>query len=160
MSVEQELEDVIKRNLPSAVGDALRQKLEQADKDAARVTQLRDDVESLKREKAALERRIVVAESGLQKQAELTKREEEMSKREREAKIFELTTQLNAANENARFARDVAMGLVRNVEYRSSVMESTTNKSHPVQGNGAYSGFVGNSPTTETTSVTESRTAS
>jgi hypothetical protein len=46
MSLEKEIADSIKKNLPQQVGDVLKEKLDQAEKDAQEAKQLNDLVEA------------------------------------------------------------------------------------------------------------------
>lgn len=64
------------------------------------------------------------ANNSITKAGDLNMREAELASRERALENTLLRTQLDAAQQNAEFAKSVAMGLVRNTEYRNTVFTS------------------------------------
>jgi len=154
-AITQEIQDAIARNLPQAVGDALQKRLRQADSDAASIVELRSTIEANKSVIARLNDRVASLDSDLSAHKNLAEREAAVAERERNANVAELQIKLAAAASNAEFARSVAMGLVRNTEYRQSVFESHTNRAMPVPQGGA----IMSTYNTETSNVSTERKA-
>ncbi len=136
--IEQELKDVIERNLPSQVGQALRERLAKADADARKVTESEERIRSLNKELVESAARIAHLSEALSKHADITTRIAQVEERERNAEISELKIKLEAEQRSKDFARDVALGLVRNVEYRHAINHTESHyKTIPVP-NGSY----------------------
>lgn len=125
MYIESDLKEVINKSLPQAVGETLRKRLEQADQDAATVIDLNERIATYRKEIAALQATLTQLRTDLDQHGALAIREKAVADRERLAELVELKTQIAAEKGNAEFARSVAMGLVRNTEYRHSVFESS-----------------------------------
>lgn len=126
MELEKELNEVIKKNLPQHVGEALRERLEQADKDAKEVERLTSLNKTLTNDNARL-----VAESSKvyeqgQKYADLKSREKELADAIKFFEIEKLTVELAAERESKEFARNVALGLVRNTQYKETIFDTET----------------------------------
>jgi hypothetical protein len=124
--MEQEIKDIIQKNLPAQVGEVLRVRLEQADLDSARVKALENSLKSR-------EELIDTQSEALQKYREfdsrnskLDKREAELNERERNLKIELLEYQLDSEKEKTSFTKEVALGLVRNTNYRKSILDNET----------------------------------
>lgn len=75
MTVDQEILESIKKNLPQQVGEVLKDRLETADADAEKVTELRGTIERINRTRDELTAEV----------EQLTKRLGDIEKREREA---------------------------------------------------------------------------
>ena len=86
-------------------------------------------------------------------------REKELNERQLKLELIILQDQLNSSRENAKFARDVALGLVRNTEFRNSVFESVSNIPVPVNGPSGSSGWVGTSNQPKNTTTNTSHQA-
>ena len=122
--LEQEMQEVIKKNLPAHVGDALKERLEQAEKDAIKVTQLEEALQSKNVTIIGLEKQVADYQKFDERNATLETREKAVSEDERNLKITILEFQLNAEKEKTQFSKDVALGLVRNTEFRKHVFDS------------------------------------
>lgn len=151
MSIEQEISDAIEKNLPNMLGTKLRERLEQADKDALDLQRLRDKYAEKSESAKTLTAERDAAKEQLNQHKALDIRENEVAARERDAEIAGLKVQLNAEQRMSQYARDVAMGLVRNVEYRKSVFE---NGMTPISQNGCVMQQPHNSNSGETNSAT------
>lgn len=138
MNIEQEIKDAVSKHLPQALGEALQLRLKKADEDAQSVTRLQSDIETIRRANMTLLNEVDSLKEQMHKHASLAAREAAVAKREHDADLAELRVQLEAAKGNGQFARDVAMGLVRNIEYRQAVMRAE-NGMVPMPGvNGGY----------------------
>lgn len=140
-SLETEMKEAIGKHLPQAVGDVLQERLKQADIDAATVERQKEQVATLIAKMAELEAKLRTANEEVGKHIALNKREEEISTRERNAEIASLKVELEASRGNTKFAQEVAMGLVRNTEYRRNVFDNE-NTSTPIipEGSGYQAG--------------------
>lgn len=125
----------IEKNLPAAIGETLRQRLEQANRDAEALARKNEAYASLSKNFDAKCEEANRLKAEVEKHAALAVREAAVEERERKARITELETKLAAAQGNTEFARNVALGLVRNIEYRSS-SSVYGSESVPVQQNG------------------------
>ena len=117
--IEQRILDEIRKNMPEQVGDALRQRLEQADKDAAELERLKSSSKYLSDSHAELAFERDRLKDRLRQHDDLAKREAVVAERERQAEIEHLKMKLAAEESKTVFAKEVALGLVRNTEYRS-----------------------------------------
>lgn len=120
MDLTKEVTDAIEKQLPAQVGDVLRKRLEQAERDARALAEAKLSLERHTIQAANLSARIAELEGKLEKHGDLAKREEAVLQRERNAEINDLKTKLEAEQ---RFGQQVAtalQGLVRNVEYRNN----------------------------------------
>jgi HEPN domain-containing protein len=123
-ALEQELKDAVAKHLPQAVGEALQARLKQADADAARVESQKSLLGELRGQIDELNKQVRAQKDEISKHIALASREAAVDLRERAAEVSMLTIKLEAANGNTTFARDVAMGLVRNTDFRRTVFDS------------------------------------
>ena len=121
---EQGLQEVLKKNLPQHVGEALRERLEQADRDASELATQKDRVKNLEaKEKDYLN------ELENYKQFDTRNALLEISKKELETErnileLEKLKYQLQSEKDKTEFTKTVALGLVRNTEYRKTIFDS------------------------------------
>jgi vacuolar-type H+-ATPase subunit I/STV1 len=145
MSLHTEINESIKKNLPQQVGENLKKEL-------ARLARLEDDNIALKESVKVknerikdLEKRQLELNEELTQYEAMEQREHEVEQAEMKLNTDRLEYQLKAEKEKTEHAMAVAMGLVRNTEYRKSmsghetVMETysdgaTYAKSQPVDG--------------------------
>jgi hypothetical protein len=153
--MEQEINEIIAKNMPQAVGEQLRKRLEQADRDSEKNKQYSTLLDTQRAQITQLMGEVGELKAKLDAHAALEKREAEVSARERAAENQALRTELEAHKGNAEFARSVAMGLVRNIEYRNSVYESQTHRAMAVP----QGGMVQNAYNPEITSRTDTQQA-
>lgn len=155
MSIEQDLQEVINKNLPQAAGELLQQRLAQADRDAARVKDLETTRDKNAERIGQLDKQVSELRAKLAEHEAIDVREAAVAARENAAEIEALKVQLAAAHTNTAFAKDIALGLVRNVEYRSSVF-SNGYQNEPIMKDGYQVGtqrVETNNNVTETKSV-------
>lgn len=80
--IEQEIRDLIEKNLPAQVGNVLRERLETAEKDAKTVTGLNLDIKRLQNENRVLNSRLAKQEAVEAREAGVTDREKVAAHRE------------------------------------------------------------------------------
>jgi len=133
----QEINEIIKKNLPAQVGDVLKQRLAQADAYESDVKHLTGVKVSNEATIIGLESKIKEYEQFDNRNAALDAREKELDNKERNLKIAELEFKLANEKEKTQFSQSVAMGLVRNIEYRKSIFDSET-QSPFIDANGTW----------------------
>lgn len=124
----------ISKHLPQMTSDALQLRLQQADAERKELDKTSDMLDRTAAELRRAKERYEIAESKLQKHKELATREAAVAEAERTLRIKELEFQLAASNENTKFARDIALGLVRNVDYRKTVHNQASNHTNGPSG--------------------------
>ena len=153
-ALDQDLKEAIGKHLPQAAGELLQERLKQADADAATVVTQKERLDNLLGQVRELEAKLRTVNEELGKHKALDKREEEISARERNAEIAMLRVQLEAANTNTQFAKDVALGLVRNTEYRRSVFDSETTSTPIIPEGASYQSGTANGNSSRSTTDT------
>jgi hypothetical protein len=132
--ISEELIASIQKNLPAAAADVIQTRLAQAKTLENRVEyltkQLADQSERLNSATKSSSR----MEMDLAKHQALDVREADISMRERDLEITVLKIQLEGSKGNAEFARNVALGLVRNTEFRTTNYSSVSNSSQQPNG--------------------------
>lgn len=121
MIPQAELTAMIERNLPGEVGKTLQAVLDKGALDAKKVDSLTAE---LNKSSVTIERLA----------GDIAAREAAVTKRENDAQVAHLTVQLEAERRCSTHATQVALGLVRNIEFRENL---STSKHLPV-GGGAY----------------------
>lgn len=124
VDLNKELQELYEKHLPNQIGVVLKRKLEQAEKDAAELSSLKQSYEKLQKEKESLVNELKQHKSIDEKLAEIETKSQEVEAREKKIGIDELKYQLAAEKEKTQFMRDIGMGLVRNVEYRKTIFDS------------------------------------
>jgi hypothetical protein len=120
MDINTEVTAAIDKNLPIAVGDVLRKRLEQAEKDAKELAALKAQHDTLKFANDGNLKAIAELKDQLAKHAALEVRERAVADRERTAEVAELKVRLEAEQRFGAKVAEAMLGLVRNVEFRSS----------------------------------------
>lgn len=150
MDANKEILEIIKKNMPEQVGSELKKLLEKADFDAKRVERLEADCDFNENKILELSKSIEKYREFDQRNSTLEAREFAVKEHELSLREKELEYKLAAEKEKSAFTINVAMGLVRNVEYRNSVFSSG---STPFQDN---NGYVTTGPTNENKTETKS----
>lgn len=122
--MEQDIQKLIEANLPAQVGKVLQERLAKADADAKKIVDLNDLVDREKKTRLDFENRLNEALKLNNTAADLVVRKQTLDKRENEIAVKELTYQLISEKDKTKFAQDVALGLVRNIEYRKSAFDN------------------------------------
>lgn len=155
-TMSAEIAAAIERNLPAETGTLLRKRLEQAEKDAVALQESRRDADRFKTKATEQEMRAAAAEATLAKHAALAERETKVADAERALCVRQLQQELAAEKRISNTMVDVLGRLVRNVDYRSSMMASES-KSFVMPGTSGNSGYL--STATDTSSCTTEKKA-
>lgn len=124
--MEQEIKDVIAKNLPAQVGEVLKTRLEQAERDALAIKSLEAVIDKLRSEQRLQENRIREYKLNDDRNSTLEMREKVVAVTERVLAIKTLEYQLQSEKDKTKFVQDVSMGLVRNIDYRKNVYDSVS----------------------------------
>jgi len=124
MTIEKEIMDAIKANLPSTVGDVLRERLEQANQDATAIVGAKASIDILNVEVLRLRQQVTAQEVTLAAHGDLAKRHSVTEAAEIRRDVRELTQDLAAEKRITAHALTLLDKLVRNTEYRQSVQST------------------------------------
>ena len=119
-----EIQEAIKKSLPNQVGEALKERLAQADRDAKEVKLLNDKINDWIKLREEDKKTIEAYRKFEERNSKLEEREKAVAEQERNLKLQTLEYQLNSEKEKTQFSKEVVMGLVRNTEYRTTVFSS------------------------------------
>lgn len=142
----KKINDSIKEHIPSQVGEELQKLLAKGKADAEEVKSLSIANENNRKTINELNDTISQYKKLDERNSQLEIREKAAEELERKIQIEKLTYQLAAEKESKEFSKSVALGLVRNVEYRRSLFDNTTEPDGKDQyGNTVYSNKSQNS---------------
>lgn len=149
--LQKEIQEAIEKSLPLQVGQVLKTRLEQADKDAVKLKQQEESLASKNATITGLEKRIEEYVKFNERNLLLEAREKAVEEKERNLKLATLEFQLASEKEKTEFTKSVAMGLVRNSEYRKNIFDNENQT-------GYYNGTTWVQPTPISKSLTETKT--
>lgn len=124
--LELKISKAITESLPAQLGEELRKQLELIPSLQNEVNQFIERNNFLRFDLDAAREKLTKAQEEISKHAHLSVREKAIQDAERKFEIEKLTYQLAAEKDKTEFAKGVALGLVRNAEYRTSVFEYKT----------------------------------
>lgn len=126
--------------MPSKVGDELKKLLEQGKNDAAKVIQLTNQNIELSKTISTLNEKLTNYAKLDERNATLEAREKKVAEDERQIELKTLQYQLEAEKSKTQFTKDIALGLVRNTEYRRKLFDNVNSPDGKDQyGNVIYS---------------------
>ena len=111
-----EINEIIKKNLPAQVGDMLQERLKIADDSEKTIPSLNDQINKLLKTVSELESRLCSQKEIDQKIFESDTKKKQLEQDIAKFDIGKLTYKLEAEQEKTAFAKEVALGLVRNIE--------------------------------------------
>lgn len=151
MTQEQELQEVLKKNLPQQVSEVLRERLTQADRDAGKVKSLEAEIKLANEQSDYFKEQLEEYKKLDVRNALLESREKELETEKTNLEIEKLRYKLSVEIEKNEFTKSVALGLVRNTSYRKDMFNSKTIPSY-TDANGNYqNGGVESTHNSETT---------
>ena len=150
--MEKEFQEIIQKNLPAQVGEALKIRLIIADNAEKLIPELKNRIEQLEGTVLSQESKII-SQNEIDAKLQLLKtQEEKLTTERRDLEVEKLKIQLEAEKEKSEFSKGVAMGLVRNIEFRRNVFNSKSGPDSTDQyGNQLYA--------THTVNATETKEA-
>lgn len=131
--MNEEIKELLQKHLPAQVGETLKERLAQADRDEKTVKLQDESIKDLKKDLLDLDGRLQEYKQFDVRNALLESREKELEARERNLEVETLKYQLASSNNNTEFARSVALGLVRNTEYRKNIFDTENVGGVPVK---------------------------
>lgn len=144
-----EIKAIIEKNLPAQVGDSLKLVLEQGKKDSETVKQQKEQIEKLLKTLQEKEELILTYKKFDERNSALEAREKACEMQERDLKVKTLEYQLEAEKSKTVFSQNVALGLVRNTEYRRDLFDSVSSPQLDQYGNIIYANKTQNSTETK-----------
>ena len=120
----KEIRAIIEKNLPQQVGEVLKQRLEQAEKDSNNVERLKSINENACSEIKELQGEIKKYIQFDDRNRDIDKREKELSENEQAFKCNTLQVKLDEANKRANIVTEFTHGLVRNTIFKKNIFES------------------------------------
>lgn len=162
--MDAQIQAILEKELSAEAGKVLKNLLEQGEQNAQEVEKLKGVIKE--KEQTIKENENMIRDYVLraifedqlnEKEAELAKQEKELKNKERELRIKELEYQLEGEKDKTSFCKNVALGLVRNTEFRKEMFYSNSDQ---VDGHYAENGnWVGNYNTTKSEEKKETNTA-
>jgi hypothetical protein len=149
--MEKEFQEIIQKNLPAQVGEALKKRLEVADQADNEIPRLKSEIRNLQISNAALQEKIdekdkIESMISIQ-QSQL----EKIEKEQHDLDLEKLRIQLEVEKDKSSFVKDIAMGLVRNQEFRRRLFDSKSGPESVDQyGNARYATHTVSSDETKT----------
>lgn len=137
-STQEKINKAIKESLPSQVGEILKTELERIPKLENQLKELNDLVIDKNNTIKRLESKLKELEYLEGRERVIDSKEKALEKAERDLKIKELEYKLNSETEKTNFAKDVALGLVRNTNYRKIVFDNINAPHTDQHGNQVY----------------------
>ena len=125
-NVIKDLNESIEKHLPNQVGEVLRKRLEQADKDSQTVKDQAIKIDLYKIKEKELRNELDNHFKIDNKMSESKRLLKELEKKQRDQEIFELKTKLEAANSNTTAVTDLVGKLFRNTEYKNNSFKHAT----------------------------------
>jgi HD-GYP domain-containing protein (c-di-GMP phosphodiesterase class II) len=119
--MEQEIKDIIAKNLPQHVGEVLKEKLEQADRDAVEIKRLYSLLEKKEESIAKLEKQNHEFSLRLSQENALKDREQKLEDRERNLEIEMLNLKLAESEKRNDIGNRLVETVFRSPVYRKQV---------------------------------------
>ena len=120
----KEIAEIIEKNLPAQVGEVLKKVIEQGQKDAETVSLQTQMIGKLTKEKGELIAEIEKYKLFDNRNSKLEEKEIAVAEGERNLKISILEYKLQTESDKSKFVMDVTMGLVRNTNYRRTLVDN------------------------------------
>lgn len=122
--MKEEIQEIIKKNLPQQVGETLKARLEEADQLEIKLRQVEEKIKNLSLSEGFLREELSKYRKLDERNSTLESREKELETKERNLEIETLKYQLQSEKDKIEFTKSIAQGLVRNTEYRKQVYDS------------------------------------
>lgn len=119
-----EIQEAIDRHLSSQIGSALKERLKKADLDATECARLRDALDAQTKNYGAEVDKVEELRDALKAHEDISSRMLDLERRERDLQLTILKAELASERRITEVISGALAGLVRNVEFRSSVFKS------------------------------------
>lgn len=149
--MDEQIREVIRKNLPLEVGETLQNELERLHTLEGEFKRLKEDYTNCDKDKRDFKAQLSRHADLDQRERELDAKDRELQELERNLKVQELEIKLKCEYEKSQFTKDVALGLVRNLEYRKTAYNG---HSTPLMDNNGYvQNYTDSTNSDETTKV-------
>lgn len=128
--MQQEIKDIIEKNLPAQVGQVLQKRLKEAEENEAKYETLQKDHKDLRESYNNVVNTLSQHKELDEVKKGLDQREETISKREHDIEIETLKFKLTESEKRADMVQDFTKLLVRNVDVRKQVFDAESNQVH------------------------------
>lgn len=132
-----DIQEAIAKNLPAAVGAELQKQLVLGENAIAKNVSYENELNEKEAEIKSLRKDLAKHAALDIREAAIDKVEKELAVGQAAMQVEKLAHQLEVQQEKTKFVTEVAMGLVRNTEYRKTVFDSEINNV-PYMGPGGY----------------------
>lgn len=132
-----EIQEIINKNLPQQVGETLRAYLLKAEEDAKKVISLQEVIAGHEETIAEQREQLDQYKQFDDRNSKLDERKEVLDKMEHDLDLRILTQKFESEKDKSEFVKSVALGLVRNTEFRKT-MSNTQNESGHIDDRGAW----------------------
>ena len=122
----EEIKAIIEKNLPAQVGETLKQVLEQGKIDSETAKIQAEQINKLLKTLQEKESIIETYKKFDERNSNLEGREKAVELQERDLIVKTLEYQLESEKSKTIFSQNVALGLVRNIEYRKDVFDNVS----------------------------------
>jgi hypothetical protein len=139
--MEQEIKDIIAKNLPQHVGEVLREKLEQADRDAVGIKRLESKLTEKEDFITDLTNQIFALQRQVKAESVLDERQKNIEDRERNLELEMLKLKLEESEKRNTIGTQLVETVFRSPVYRKHV-ENMTLSSYDSQGRYNTTGAV------------------
>lgn len=155
-TLKQEFEEAIDKHLSKEVGTRLQSRLRELENKEAQLEVRTAERDAFKNERDIVHKKLWDQQDFEKREQALETRAQELEKKERDLEITVLKIQNEEANKRALWAEGLAMGLVRNTNYRKGVFDSKSeNVPYQYPGGGMGIQNVNNSSSHQEDSVAD-----
>jgi len=123
--MENEIKEIIEKNLPAQVGTVLKERLEIAEADARRAKDLERIIQDKDKAIYDLESTISEYRKYDAQWGQLNQREKEITEKERNQKVFEAELKAIEADKRANELQGIVQTVFRSPVYRKSILSSS-----------------------------------
>lgn len=119
--MNQEILELIDKHLAKNVGDVLKKRLEEADFNTAELKKVKEHLNEKLDKISKLNSELSVLQELKQNYEDLENQRRKFEGEKMKYEVEKLKYQLSSEKEKSEFAKNIGLGLVRNLEYRNSM---------------------------------------
>jgi len=126
LELEEEIRLAIEKSLPKTTGEVLTKRLKEGEDAERALKTAKETNDHLRKQLSEAETKISKYQEFDIRNTEMDAREKSLQETERMLEIEKLKYELACEKDKTEFSKNVALGLVRNVQYRNSVFSNDT----------------------------------
>lgn len=153
--LQEEIKKIIEKDLPNTVGQILQKQLKLGEENANTVIELLKRNKDLTKDLKDYTEDIKYLNQQLAEHKKIDIKLKELEEKERNLKLILLEDQLKSEKDKVQFSKDVALGLVRNTQYKSTIFDQHCKMVPMLDG----SGYLNVQNVTHTKTNTETKQA-